>query len=64
MSFVEYLSDYRIDRAKELLASSDMLTYEVAEAVGYPDARYFASLFKKRTGMTPSDYRKSLGAME
>ncbi len=63
-SFVEYLSDYRIDRAKELLASSDMLTYEVAEAVGYPDARYFASLFKKRTGMTPSDYRKSLGAME
>jgi two-component system response regulator YesN len=61
-SFVEYLSDYRIDRAKELMASSDMLTYEVAEAVGYPDARYFASLFKKRTGMTPSDYRKSLGA--
>ncbi|MGA2545483.1 MAG: helix-turn-helix domain-containing protein [Rectinemataceae bacterium] len=63
-SFVEYLSDYRIDRAKELIATSDMLAYEVAEAVGYPDARYFASLFKKRTGMTPSEYRKSLGAKE
>ncbi len=63
-SFVEYVSDFRIDRAKELLASSDMMTYEVAEAVGYPDARYFASLFKKRTGMTPSEYRKSLGAGE
>jgi two-component system response regulator YesN len=61
-SFVDYLSDYRIGRAKELLASSDMLSYEVAEAVGYPDARYFASLFKKRSGMTPSEYRASLGA--
>jgi two-component system response regulator YesN len=59
-SFVEYLSDYRIDRAKEFLATSDMLTYEVAEAVGYPDARYFASLFKKKTSMTPSEYRKAL----
>jgi two-component system, response regulator YesN len=61
ISFVEYLSDYRIERARELLASSDMMSYEVAEAVGYPDARYFASIFKRRTGMTPSEYRKSLG---
>jgi two-component system response regulator YesN len=60
-SFVDYLSAYRIDRAKELLASSDMHTYEVAEAVGYPDARYFASLFKRRTGVTPSEFRASLG---
>lgn len=60
-SFVDYLSDYRVGRAKELLAASDMMGYEVAEAVGYPDARYFASLFKKRTGITPSGYRKSLG---
>jgi two-component system response regulator YesN len=61
-SFVDYLSDFRVGRAKEFLATSDMMSYEVAEAVGYPDARYFASLFKKRTGMTPSEYRKSLGA--
>ncbi len=63
-SFVEYLAEYRMDRAKELIASSDMRAYEVAEAVGYPDARYFASLFKKRTGMTPSETRKSLGSPE
>jgi two-component system response regulator YesN len=62
VSFVDYVSDYRVGRAKELLTASDMMGYEVAEAVGYPDARYFASLFKKRTGMTPSEYRKSLGA--
>jgi two-component system response regulator YesN len=63
LSFVDYLSDYRVAKAKELLAASDMLSYEVAEAVGYPDARYFSSLFKKKTGVTPSDYRKSLGLL-
>jgi two-component system, response regulator YesN len=62
-SFVDYLADYRVDRAKELLAASDMHAYEVAEAVGYPDARYFGSIFKRRTGMTPSEYRASLGAL-
>jgi two-component system response regulator YesN len=60
-SFVDYLTDYRVERARELIAASDMMAYEVAEAVGYPDARYFASIFKRKTGMTPSDYRKSLG---
>jgi Response regulator containing CheY-like receiver domain and AraC-type DNA-binding domain len=60
-SFVEYLSAYRIERAKELLAASDMRSYEVAEAVGLSDARYFASLFKKCSGMTPSEYRESMG---
>lgn len=61
-SFVDYVCDFRVGQAKELLAASDMMSYEVAEAVGYPDARYFASLFKKRTGMTPTEYRASLGA--
>jgi two-component system, response regulator YesN len=60
-SFVDYLAAYRIDRAKELLASSDMRAYEVAEAVGYPDARYFATIFKRRSGLTPAEFRASLG---
>jgi two-component system, response regulator YesN len=60
-SFVDYLSAYRIARAEELLASSDMRSYEVAEAVGYSDARYFAALFRKRAGKTPSEYRQSRG---
>jgi len=61
-SFVDYLAEYRVERAKELLASSDMMGYEVAEVVGYADARYFGALFKRRTGVTPSEYRKTLRA--
>jgi two-component system response regulator YesN len=61
-SFVDYLAGYRVDRAKQLLASSSMRAYEVAEAVGYPDPRYFSSIFHKRCGLTPSEYRASLGA--
>jgi two-component system, response regulator YesN len=58
-SFVDYLTDFRVERAKELLAATDKLTYEIAEATGYPDQRYFSSIFRKRVGMTPSEYRSS-----
>jgi two-component system, response regulator YesN len=56
-SFVDYLTDYRMERARELLGTTSLMTYEVAEKVGYPDARYFSSLFRKRLGRTPSEYR-------
>jgi two-component system response regulator YesN len=56
-SFVDYLTDYRLQRAKDLLGTTGLMTYEIAEKVGYPDARYFSSIFKKRLGMTPSEYR-------
>jgi two-component system, response regulator YesN len=56
-SFVEYLTACRIRRAQELLFATDLMTYEIAEATGYPDARYFSSLFKKQAGLTPSEYR-------
>ncbi|WP_242856089.1 helix-turn-helix transcriptional regulator [Ruminiclostridium josui] len=59
-SFVDYLNDVRIDKAKELLKDVRYKTYEVAEKVGISDPHYFSKLFKKYSGMTPSEYRDSL----
>jgi len=60
-SFVDYLAAFRVERAKELLRSSDMMTYEVAEAVGVPDSRYFSGIFKRHAGMTPTEFRTGPG---
>lgn len=54
---LEYLTMYRIEKAIELLHQGDMRTYEVANMVGYQDTKYFSRLFRKFTGMTPSEYR-------
>lgn len=56
-SFVDYLNDVRIDKAKELLKDVKYKTYEVAEKVGISDPHYFSKLFKKYSGMTPSEFR-------
>lgn len=57
-NFSDFLADLRFEKAKELLASGGMKNYEVADAVGYKDFRHFGQMFKKHTGMTPSEYRK------
>lgn len=51
----------RINAAKELLADPFRSSAEVASMVGYEDASYFARAFKKRTGMTPTQYRRQAG---
>lgn len=56
ISYVRYLTDIRIARAKELL-SQGHLVREVCEMVGYPNYRYFCDLFKKHTGVTPTEYK-------
>ncbi len=58
MSFVEYLNHVRIEQAKILLDSTDKMTYEICEQVGYKDYKYFSSVFKKAAGLSPSQYRK------
>ncbi len=59
-SLTEYINKMRINEAKKLLANSDILTYEIAELVGYHDATYFSSIFKKYTSVSPTDYRQKL----
>jgi len=59
-TFIEALTRVRIERARDLLESSDMKNYEVALAVGYQDPHYFSSIFKKRVGMSPTEYVKQL----
>ncbi|MBB6480695.1 response regulator [Spirochaeta isovalerica] len=59
-TFVEYLTSYRVEEAKKLLKSTDLKAYEIAEKVGYQDARYFSLIFRKQTGLTAMEYRRKL----
>jgi two-component system response regulator YesN len=58
-TILDYLTAYRMERAKRLLLERDYKVYEVSEKVGYGDSRYFGQLFKKHTGLTPREYIKS-----
>lgn len=58
MNFLDCLTELRINAAKELLTDPFRSSAEVASMVGYEDASYFARAFKKRTGETPTQYRK------
>ena len=59
--YLDCLTELRINAAKELLADPFRSSAEVASMVGYEDASYFARAFKKRTGMTPTQYRRQAG---
>ena len=58
MTFCDYLSALRLDAAARLLDDPDLKIQDVARMVGYAEQRYFASCFKKRFGMTPSERRE------
>ncbi|MCE5343685.1 MAG: response regulator [Eubacteriales bacterium] len=58
VTFTEYLTSARLQKAKQLLRDQQMRTSDVAFAVGYNDPHYFSYLFKKNTGLSPRDYRK------
>ena len=60
MNFSDYVTQLRIQRAKELLSDESMSVSEIAEIVGYNDYFYFIKVFKKVQGISPSKYRKTL----
>jgi len=56
-NFVDYLSEVRMEAAKQLLRETHLKTYEIAERVGYSSSKYFSAIFRKYCGMTPTEYR-------
>ncbi len=58
LSPVQYLQEIRLEKAKELLKTSNLAIAEVAYNVGYPDSAYFSVLFKRIVSLSPSEYRR------
>ena len=63
-TFIKYLTDYRLDKAKELLLSTSKKSNEIGAMVGYKDPHYFSYLFKKQLGMTTTQYRSGVMTSE
>lgn len=57
-SFISYLTDYRMDQASRMLIETSEKSYIIAKNVGYTDPNYFSYVFKRRFGVSPSNYRR------
>ncbi|MDQ0861743.1 DNA-binding response regulator [Bacillus sp. V2I10] len=57
ISFSEYLNEYRIEMAKQLLQDSEKSISSISEECGFNSQHYFSVLFKKQTGLSPREYR-------
>lgn len=57
-NFIEYLTNMRIDKAKELLSTTDYSMKEICTMVGYSEPNYFSRSFKKNVGVTPTEYKE------
>lgn len=60
MNITDYIANIRIENAKRLLKTTSSKTYEIANLVGYQDDKYFSRIFKKKVGITPSEYRNQI----
>ena len=58
-SFVSYLTDYRMQKAEELMRTSRLSIKEIGKTVGYPDPNYFTKVFRRVRGVSPSEFRES-----
>ena len=58
VGFVDYITEQRVEKAKELFATTDLRTHEVAELTGFGDDSYFSKIFRKVSGKNPGSFRK------
>lgn len=58
ISFLDYMTRVKMERAKKLLTESEARSYEISDKLGYKDSEYFSRLFKKYSGVSPTEYRK------
>lgn len=58
MSFVNYLTRVKMERAKQMIQEENLRAYEIAEKLGFKDIEYFSKLFKKHTGCSPTEFRQ------
>ncbi|WP_334073474.1 MULTISPECIES: response regulator transcription factor [Paenibacillus] len=56
-NFSDYLTAYRIDKAKKLMRNPNLKVRRIAEMVGFNDVKYFSKVFKKQEGLSPREYR-------
>ncbi|KXG74708.1 response regulator transcription factor [Thermotalea metallivorans] len=63
-NFVDYLTELRIEKSKELLKDAAVSVKEVCYKIGYSDPNYFSKIFKKVTGITPTEYRANSMSQE
>jgi two-component system response regulator YesN len=63
-NFIEYLTSFRIEKAKQMLLSGTGSIKEICIDAGYADPNYFSRIFKKIVGCTPTEYRDGTGIME
>ncbi len=61
MTFIEYVTEKRMEKAKQLLRDTELHSSEIAVAVGYKDPHYFSFVFKKTQGCTPREYHQHKG---
>lgn len=58
IGFNEFLTQIRLEESEKLLATTNLPIREIAARIGYTDEKYYSKLFKKVTGIKPTDYRK------
>jgi len=59
ITFINFISDKRLEKARDLLEHSDLSIKEITSEIGYNDQNYFSRIFKNKFGLSPKEYRKS-----